>query len=143
MKKKRTISIRDPKLRRIRGNLRLLLIQETNAQLKLYFDESHKLSTDLSGNIRNLSESKKPRAAELTRKMSEINRMVEESIIQCPVCRKIDRDMTFNPELKEWYCTECYKDMSDLYYEWQRKEGRAKKLMYDDFNEEFYKTFLS
>ena len=107
-----------------------------------YFDESHKLCTDLNGNIRNLSDSKKPRAAELTRKMSEINRIRDASIIQCPVCGRIDLDMKFNPELKQWFCTACYKDMSELYYEWQRKEGRAVKLLYDNFDEEYYKTFL-
>ncbi len=140
MKKKRTISIKDPKLRKIRNNLRLLLIRATSAEWRKYFDEQHRLNTDLDGNIRNLSESKKPRTAELTRKMNEIKRIVEASIIQCPVCRKIDKDMIFNPELKEWYCIQCYRGMGEFYY--QEKEARAKGLVHDDFHEDFYKTFL-
>ena len=78
----------------------------------------------------------------LTDKMNAITALRESSVIQCPACDKIDRDMTFNPELGEWYCTQCYKDMGELYCLWQKKEGRAKKLLFDDFNEEFYKTFL-
>lgn len=142
MKKKRTISINDPKLRKIRDNLRVLLSKAASTEWRKYFDERHKLHMDLNGNYRNLSNSKKPRAAELTKKMREIHKFEEISIIQCPVCKRIDQSMTFNPELKQWFCTKCYKDMGELYYEWQRKEGRALKLLYDDFDEGYYKTFL-
>jgi len=142
MKKKRTISINDAKLRKVRDNLRLVLFKAVSVEWRMYFDERHKLSTDLNGNIRNLSESKKPRAVELTKRMNEIDMLMEKSIIQCPACKMIDKDMTFNPELKQWYCTQCYREMGELYYLWQRKEGRAKKLEFDDFNEEFYETFL-
>ncbi len=139
MKKKKTIVIKDSKLKKIRNNLRVSVIQGANSQLKLYFDERHRLSTDLNGNIREISESKKARTVKLTRKMSEINRNIDASIIRCPACRKIDRDMKFNLELKQWFCSKCYKDMCELYYEWQRKEG---KVVFDNFDEEYYKTFL-
>ncbi len=140
MKKKRTISIKDPKLRKIRNNLRLLLSKAASVQWRLHFDEQHKLNTDLNGNFRNMSESKKQKAAELTEKMRKIHILRDKSIIQCPVCKRIDRDMTFNPEFKEWYCTQCYKDMGEFYY--QEKEARAKGLIHDEFGEEFYKAFL-
>lgn len=140
MKKKRTVSIKDPRLRRIRNNLRLLLLELTSAQLKRYFEERHKLHMDLDGNYRNLSESKKPRASELTKKMREIDILRDRSIIRCPSCRMNDRDMTFNPELKQWYCVQCYREMGEFYY--QQKEARAKGLEHDDFNEKFYETFL-
>jgi hypothetical protein len=140
MKKKRTISIKNPKLRKVRDNLRLLLLEATTVQWRKYFDERHRLNTDLNGNIRNLSESKKPRAGELTKKMREIDMLEERSIIRCPACRKIDRDMTFNPELKQWYCTQCYREMGEFYY--SQKEARAKGLVHDDFHEGYYKTFL-
>ncbi|GAI60527.1 unnamed protein product [marine sediment metagenome] len=48
--------------------------------------------------------------------------------------------MTFNPGLKEWYCTECYKLIQDDYK--RRKVLRDKGEDYGDFREEFYKTFV-
>ncbi|MBA7470834.1 hypothetical protein ES707_06121 [subsurface metagenome] len=47
--------------------------EAASAQWKLYFDERHRLHNDLDRNLRNLSESKKPRARELTKKMKEID----------------------------------------------------------------------
>lgn len=142
MKNKRTVSIKDPRLRRFRDNLRLLIFKAVSVEWKRYFDERRKLNTDLDGNYRNLSGSKKSRVAELTVKMNQITNFREESIIQCPACRKINRDMTFNLRLKQWYCSQCYKEMAELYYQWRRKEGSVEKLTFDDFNEEFYETFL-
>jgi len=120
----------------------LLLFEAVSTQWRLYFGEQHKLNRDLDGNFRDMNKSEKSRAAELTKRMNEIDLLREGSIVQCPVCRKIDKDMTFNPVLKEWYCVQCSQEMVELYHLWQRKEGRAKKLIFDDFNEEFYKTFL-
>ena len=142
MKKIRTITIKDSRLKKIRNNLRLLLFEALNTELQKYFVEQRRLNRDLYGNFKKMSKLEKQRAGELTRKMRKITIFLEKSIIQCAACRKIDQDMTYNLVLKQWYCTECYKDMCELYYEWQRKEGRAKKLEFDDFNEEFYKTFL-
>ncbi|MBA7470833.1 hypothetical protein ES703_36115 [subsurface metagenome] len=48
--------------------------------------------------------------------------------------------MAFIPKLKQWYYEDCYNDMGVFYY--QQKEARAKSLVHDDFNEEFFKTFL-
>jgi hypothetical protein len=100
MKKKKTIILWDPQLRRIRNNLREILIQAA------------------------INKDEKFRG----------------TIAHCAVCNRSNQNMTFNPGLKEWYCTECYKLIQDDYK--QRKVLRAKGEDYGDFREEFYKTFI-
>lgn len=115
MKKKKTIILWDPQLRRIRNNLRSVLIS-------FAVDKKNKISSNYQW------------------KKSEISEILNRSICMCPSCSKSNQDMTFNPKLKEWYCTECYKLIQDDYK--QRKVLRAKGEDYGDFREEFYKTFV-
>lgn len=70
----------------------------------------------------------------------EISEILIRSICKCPSCRRNKEDMTFNPGLKEWYCTECYKLIQDDYK--QCKVLREKGEDYGDLREEFYKTFI-
>ena len=115
MKKKKTIMIWDPQLRRIRNNLRSVLIS-------FAVDKRSEISSNYQW------------------KKSEISRKLDRSICLCPSCNRSNQNMTFNPGLKEWYCTECYKLAQDDYK--QRKVLRDKGEDYGDFREEFYKTFI-
>lgn len=42
-----------------------------------------------------------------------IERPLRASILLCPVCFKSDKDMTYNPVRKTWYCTECYEVLKE------------------------------
>ena len=44
----------------------------------------------------------------LSHQIQENRRQLYASIIVCPVCFKTDKDMTYNPTRKEWYCIDCY-----------------------------------
>ncbi|MFX1573903.1 MAG: hypothetical protein ACFFB0_14240 [Promethearchaeota archaeon] len=56
----------------------------------------------------------------LASKQNELSYAFNASIIFCPVCMKIDKDMTYNPVLKKWYCMECYEASRKF----QIEEGR-------------------
>ncbi|MFX1489567.1 MAG: hypothetical protein ACFFBI_10495 [Promethearchaeota archaeon] len=46
-----------------------------------------------------------------------IERPLRASILLCPACFQSDKDMTYNPVLKTWYCTECYLVLKKGYAE--------------------------
>ena len=106
MKKKRTIILKTPSLIKIRNNLRSLILRVCSAvQLGIY-DEIEKIKTP------DYYKDPRPEIDEELLRMSDreaqIERSKRASILLCPACFKADRDMTYNPVLKEWYCTNCY-----------------------------------
>lgn len=111
MKKKYTIRIRDPQLRRIRNELRALLQSAESAKLNEILDREWELQQS-----EGFWEKNHPNYKKLHRKSQELATLgnnlsfaYKSSIIKCPVCQRIDKDMTFNPVLKEWFCMECYE----------------------------------
>ena len=116
MRKKRTITIKDPRLRKVRNGLRsVLMLAEAaeekkilNKKQKLYkvegfWDESHINYKKLSREARKLNSQK-----------GGLNHAFKASIVFCPVCQEIDKDMTYNPVSNKWFCTECYKFNQDF-----------------------------
>ena len=93
--------------RRLRNNLRSLLIQACGTEQSKIQDEEEKLKL-----IPDYYETHPP---ELLKRVKELNDMywaietpLRESILLCPVCFQTNKDMTYNPVRKVWYCTECY-----------------------------------
>ena len=115
MKKKKIVSIKHPKLQQIRNNFRLLLVKIAqdrwfgihNALLKLPKD-------DIKG------------AQILNSKKQELDNIVKNSICKCRRCVKTDRDMTYNPVDKAWYCVDCYKEMQ----RWTAKKKTGISLLF-------------
>lgn len=112
MKKKRTIKIRNFQLQKIRNTPREvlqmaksslinnLLDQQINIQNYSHFwDKDHPQYNEMCKEV-----------GELASKVNELSSAYDASIIKCPVCMRIDQDMTYNPVLKEWYCVQCYQD---------------------------------
>ena len=141
MKDKRTIRIKNPKLQKIRNELRKMWLAATAPRFKKYFDELEKIEKTERGYWRkNFSPRQKQRAIELTEKQRELDRLINRSICQCPSCNASEKDMISNRPLDMWYCTECFQGMIDFYHDTKRK--LARRQFFDDFNEEFYETFL-
>jgi hypothetical protein len=46
----------------------------------------------------------------LTSQENELRYAYNSSIIKCPVCMSIDKDMTYNPVLEKWFCIEFYEE---------------------------------
>ena len=115
MKKKKTIIVQGSHLRRIRNNLRSVLIS-------FAVDKKNEISSNYQ------------------RKKYKVSEILIRSICMCPSCSRSNQNMTFNSGLKEWYCTECYKLIQDYYK--QRKVLWDKGEDHGDFREEFCKTFV-
>ena len=123
MKKKRTIVIKDSFLRRIRNNLRSLLIQACGDKQRKLQEEEEK--------IKQIPDYYKKHPSDLINQVKLLNnqywkieRSLRASILLCPACFQTDKDMTYNPARKEWYCTECYTKLKKGFAE----EGRPEEF---------------
>ncbi len=109
MKNGRTISIKDPKLQRIRNNLRLIILKECGKRQMEISDRKHDVNHDKDGNYVRTTEEGSKILQELTTKWWEIERPLRASIVQCLGCNKHKKDMTFHRKSHTWYCVQCYK----------------------------------
>lgn len=103
VKKKRTISIKDFRIRKLRDSLRYILsealISETGKLVR------EKAKTDIDDRSRPI----------LADKIDKLNTSWKKSICVCPVCGSRTSDMTFNPYDEYWYCTKCYEENHEFY----------------------------
>ena len=83
MNKVKTIFIKDPQLRKMRKNLRDLIIAAARQKKRSIMESDWK-------------------------QYQELNRALNKSICRCPVCGSSDIDMTYSPRFKKWYCFICY-----------------------------------
>lgn len=112
LKKKRTIRIKSPQIRKIRNELRILLQRAISSKLNELSDEESKLqqSNGFWDENHPSYETLHREMRKLTSQGNNLRYAYNASILKCPVCMRIDKDMTFNPILKKWYCVECYED---------------------------------
>lgn len=99
MKSKKTISIKNKRLRNIRNSFREIIIlacgeaQKELSRRKEVRIKEGALSSEIQG---------------ITDEWWRIERLKKASICKCPICNKADQDMTFNPVLKQWFCVNCF-----------------------------------
>ena len=125
MKKDRTIRIKDPKLRIIRNNFRILIKRAVYIKLKELSEEIRRLK-----HIRNYRDGKEPTQEEkeqshklsIERKKLEID--FNRSIIYCQNCKSWDKDMRYFPNWAEWVCVDCY---DDVVKRWEHAEKYRKE----------------
>jgi len=148
MRDKRTIVIKNPRLRKIRDSLRDILIGVYHAQWKEIHDARRKLLFDSDGNrhtIDDLSAENLQLFRKLQEQENELSNSLDRSILVCVSCGKGHRDMIYNKAYDAWYCTECYglhrghaKKLAK-----RKKEGAAKPQGHEEKAvDELYKTFL-
>ena len=113
MKKKRTISITNPKLRKIRNSLREIISKATIDELGRIIQENTKKSKKYVDS--NYSEKWGIEVKKLSDRRDKVDTALDNSICICPVCKSRTSDMTFNPYLKAWFCVECYEKNRDFY----------------------------
>ena len=106
LKKKINNIIRSSYLKKIRENLRDLISKDI-------FENPERDTKILHEQIR-----------ELEQKIQKNEQFLYESIVVCPVCFATNRDMTYNPVRKTWYCTECYEVL---------KKGNAERGTPEEF----------
>jgi len=109
MKNGRIISIKDPKLQKIRNNLRLVILKECSKRQMEISDQEHNLMHDKDGNYIKSDDDTHMIIQGLTDKWWDIERPLRASIIQCPGCKKHNKDMAYHRKSRTWYCVQCYK----------------------------------
>jgi hypothetical protein len=55
-----------------------------------------------------------------------LRRSMDNSICYCPRCRAMDKNMTFNPIEKRWYCVQCYLEMQH----WTAKKKTGESFLF-------------
>ena len=109
MKNGRTISIKDPRLQKVRNNLRLIILKACSKKRSEIRDQKHKLTHDKDGNYIKLDDGAHEIIQDLTDKWWEIERPLRASIVKCAGCGKHDRDMTYHRKSRTWYCVQSYE----------------------------------
>lgn len=94
MKRQRTIIIKNPRLRKIRDELRALL--------NCWLDEKIRTLQDTFWNF-----SKKGDSDDIRREIENLQLLRLKSIIYCPFCGGLDKDMIYMPHINQWICIDC------------------------------------
>ena len=105
MRKKRTIRLKDPKLRKVRYELRTLLVREADNRIISKVKEK--------GDLRRSTEFSFEKYDELYQQEIKLRKLLEASIYVCPVCRDREKDHIFNPNNQRWYCEKCYEILNN------------------------------
>ncbi len=105
MNKKRTISIKDPRLQRIRNSLRYIILEAATEEISRMIRENSKLDLDHD----------EEKIKILSDKADKLRTARKKSICVCPICGSRTSDMTFNLASKSWYCVKCYQEYHEFY----------------------------
>jgi hypothetical protein len=108
MKKKRTIRLKDPKLRKIRTELRTLLVREADKRILDLIDKQSSLLDEPSfdGEKDSLLENQK----------NKLRKLLKASICSCATCSDMKKDHVFTPKTREWYCEKCLERLEKANY---------------------------
>jgi hypothetical protein len=105
MKKKRVITLKDPKLRKIRKNLRELLLKAFSRKLNEILDKKKEIMRDPDLNYYE----KQEKQIELQSIIQDLKLAKRSAPLSCSTCKRIDIDLVYNPVYNCWYCEECYE----------------------------------
>jgi len=111
MRDKRAIVLKNPKLQKIRNNLRDLLLKAVSVKWNALFDDMNRLRFDSNGirrTIDDFSEEEVKYFRRLQKEQAKLKDIQRRSILMCISCGVSDRDMVYNKSYDGWYCTECY-----------------------------------
>jgi hypothetical protein len=139
MKKKRSIIIKSPPLKEIRNVLRRILILESNKRSGEVIDERIAIEQDSSGNLRDLSPKDDRKLIDLCARSGHLSDKLTDSICVCGSCHAVDKDMTYNPTIKKWYCVDCFNEFRDTYI--HEKPLMVEEDDWDGSMEYFFRSF--
>ena len=115
MEPKKTIIIKNPQLRKIRNNLRLLFIKAASDRKSQLRDEFRRVWWDEDGNPKEYNNGRIRISHDIRGEMEKIDKILDRSICFCPSCRSSDKDMVRNPVTKVWFCIQCYQNNHEFY----------------------------
>ncbi len=99
IKKKRLIALKNPRLRKIRTELRNLLKKAFNDHYSRYFKQEDAIRNDSSLSY----DEKKKKCTEIENRSEKFYIAFIHSLIGCRLCGKTDLDLVYNPILDTWY----------------------------------------
>lgn len=108
MNEKRTIRLKDQKLRKIRTELRTLLVREANKRIIDKVNEQRDLRR--SGTF------SYEKHDELYDQEIQLGRLKKASICSCATCSDMKKDHVFVPKTREWYCEKCLERLEKANY---------------------------
>lgn len=108
MKEKRTICVRDSRLRKIRYELRTLLVREANKRILNKITEE--------GNLRRSDEYSDEKYYKLYDQEIQLRKLLKASICSCATCSDMKKDHIFTPKTREWYCEKCLERLEKANY---------------------------
>lgn len=120
MNKRRVVRLKDSKLRKIRYELRQLLINVVQDEISTLIQKQRFLLKENHGTIFSEKQDKK-----LLEEENKLRRDLREFIGICSSCSDRESDHMFNPKDKIWYCEECYEKFRKIYntYEFWNPEA--------------------
>ena len=123
MKKHKKILIKNPKLKNLRNNLRLVLF-------KVYSNKLSDLNKELDKFLDIIIETGDvpDECSNLETMKQELRRIFNKSICICYICQKMDKDMVYATRPKEWFCIDCYENKlpKNLQEKWEPKYPLSK-----------------
>ena len=132
MNKKKKIALKDPRLRAIRNSLREVINLVEIAEEERLFETMNKEDKNTKEGYE--------RFCKMHAEMDRLSLARRKSIIECPACSAIDRDMRYNLYDNAWYCVDCFKDYEFLYYVTMARKARG-EFIGTDYDEEFARSF--
>jgi len=143
VKDKRIISVKGPKLLKVRNELREVLLQARDAELRKIRSEMEKIDSNEVGDsipMDELAPSQLKRFREL-QQMESVNREIgDKSICMCFNCGRADRDMYYNHPYRAWFCVECMEFLRKGYSKMVAKKVRGEYMC--DPDDEFGQSFF-
>ena len=103
-KEKRLITLKDPRLRKIRTELRNLLCKAFELHYSRYIKEMDTVRHDESLNYAE----KKEKNLRIYFESEKLKLHFSRSVVHCSLCVRRDLDLVYNPVLNTWYCEPCY-----------------------------------
>ncbi|MHA2474386.1 MAG: hypothetical protein ACXAES_14260 [Promethearchaeota archaeon] len=141
MKKEKKVIIRDKRLKKIRNNLREIIIRSVYKQIELLNKSVSYYAPPLD-----LSLEEQKRVYFLEGTKHKLYRTLRKSICLCPLCTQTDRDMVYIPDHDTWYCIECQE--KDLIWDLSKGSEEDRRQhnyinWYLEQKEKFKKRYLN
>ena len=108
MKKKRTIHTKDSKLRKVRYELRRLLVREADKRIISKIKEE--------GDLRRSDGFSYEKHDELYHQEIKLRKLKKASICSCATCSDMKKDHVFIPKTREWFCEKCLERLEKANY---------------------------
>lgn len=114
MKDNRKVIIKNQLLKKVRNNLRKILITSVYDQIEIYQN-----FINLYGDLFELTLEEQKEVYFLQSSKQKLEGTLNNSICVCALCTKDDRDMVYIKSHDIWYCTKC----QDKEYIWYQEMG--------------------